>query len=117
VSKIDNVTKPSPTGAPMSHQSQTTPNGKWLYVTDGIDGSVVKINMDTEKITKTVPIGKEPHSIIFSADGKTGYLAVRHEPDENSSSIFVYDVEKDTVIDRIPGIKAPLICGIALQEM
>lgn len=117
VSKIDNVTKPSPTGAPMSHQSQTTPDGKWLYVTDGIDGSVVKINMETEKIEKTVPVGKEPHSIIFSADGKTGYLAVRHEPDENSSSVFVYDVEKDTVIDRIPGIKAPLICGIALQEM
>lgn len=117
VSKIDNVTQPSPTGAPLSHQSQVTPDYKWLYVTDGVDGSIIKINLDTETVDKRIPVGKEPHSILFSSDGKTGYIAVRHEPDENQSSVFVYDVEKDQVIDRIPGIKAPRICGLALEEV
>ena len=116
VSKIDNVTKPSPTGGPMAHQSQVTPDGNFMYVTDGVDGSVVKIDMNTEKIVKTIPVGKEPHAIVFSADGKTAYIAVRHEPTENMSSVFIYDVANDQVTDRIPGISAPLICGLILQQ-
>ncbi len=118
ISKIENVTKAPGTGsaAPMAHQSEVTPDGKYMYVTDGIDGSVVKIDMSTEKILKTIPVGKEPHSIVFSSDGKKAYIAVRHEPVENESSVFVYDVDKDQVIDRIPGIQAPLICGLILDE-
>lgn len=114
VSKIENVTKAATSGTatPMAHQTEVTPDGKYMYVTDGIDGSVVKIDMATEKIVKTIPVGKEPHSIVFSADGKTAYITVRHEPVENESSVFVYDVEKDQVTDRIPGIGAPLICGL-----
>ncbi|MHB1326504.1 MAG: YncE family protein [Thermoleophilia bacterium] len=112
VKKIENVTKVAPGGTPMAHQSQMTPDGKFLYVTDGADGSVVKIDLGTDTIAKTIPVGKEPHAIVFSADGKTAYISVRHEPVENQSSVFVYDVEKDQVTDRIPGIPAPLICGL-----
>ena len=116
VSKIDNVTKPSPSGGPMAHQSQVTPDGNFMYVTDGVDGSIVKIDMNTEKILKTIAVGKEPHGIVFSADGKTAYIAVRHEPIENQSSVFTYDVTNDQVTGRIPGISAPLICGLVLQQ-
>lgn len=116
IKKIENITKPSPSGAPLSHQLALTPDGKYIYVADGIDGSLVKIDASTDKVVKTIPVGKEPHSLVFSSDGKTAYIAVRHEPVENESSVFVYDVEKDQVTDRIPGIAAPLICGLVLAE-
>ncbi|MFA5810048.1 MAG: YncE family protein [Thermoleophilia bacterium] len=116
VKRIENVTKPSPTGATLAHQSEMTPDGKYLYVMDSIDGAVVKIDTATDEIVKTVPVGKDPHAMVFSSDGKTGYIAVRKEPDEKSSSIFVYDVEKDQVIDRIPGIPVPQVCSLILWE-
>lgn len=117
VSKIDNVTKPSPQGMPMAHQSVMSPDGKNLYVTDGIDSAVVKIDASTDRIVKSIPMGGgEPHAMVISSDGKAGYVAVRHTPDPNTSSIFVMDLQKETVIDRIPGIQAPLICGLVLEE-
>ncbi len=114
VSKIENITKPSP--ELTVHQSEVTPDGKYLYVTGGADDTLIKIDMETDQVVKKIPIGGETHSIVFTPDGKTAYIAVRHQPTENESSIFVYDVEKDQVTDRIPGIKAPLICGIVLAE-
>lgn len=116
IKKIENVTKVAPGGSPMAHQSQMTPDFKFLYVTDGAAGAVVKVDLTTDTIAKTIPVGKEPHSIVFSADGKTGYIAVRHEPVENESSVFIYDVGKDQVTDRIPGIAAPLICGLVWSQ-
>jgi len=116
IKKIDNVTKASPSGAPLAHQAEMTPDGKFLYVMDSVDGSVVKIDTATDQVVKTVPVGKDPHAIVFSSDGKTAYIAVRKEPDEKSSSVFVYDVEKDQVIDRIPGIGAPQVCSLVLWE-
>jgi len=118
VSKIENVTKASTTGSatPMAHQTEVTPDGKFMYVTDGLDGAVVKIDLSTDTIVKTIPVGKEPHSIMFSPDGKTAYITVRHEPTQDLSSIFIYDVEKDQVIDRIPGIPAPLACGLIVAQ-
>jgi len=115
IKKIENVTTPSATGSatPMAHQTAITPDGKYLYVTDGIDGAVAKVDLDTG-ITKKIPVGKEPHSIVITADGKTAYIVVRHEPVENEGSVFIYDVEKDQVTGRIPGIPAPLSCGIIL---
>lgn len=116
VKKIENVTKPLPSGALLAHQIEITPDGKYMYVCDSVDGSMVKIDMSTEQVVKTVPVGKDPHSIVFSSDGKTAYIAVRKEPDEKSSSVFVYDVEKDEVIDRIPGLTVPQVCSIILVE-
>lgn len=115
IKKIENVTTASPTGntAPMAHQTAMTPDGKFLYVTDGIDGAVVKVDVAAGTFKK-IPVGKEPHSIVITPDGKTAYITVRHEPVENGSSVFVYDVEKDQVTDRIPGIPAPLACGLIL---
>ena len=117
VKKIDKVTKPSPTGAPLSHQSVLSIDGKTLYVADGIDGSIVKIDVATDTILENIPLGTgEPHAMVISSDGKTGYVGVRHAPDQNQSSVFVLDLEKDVVTDTIPGIQAPLICGLVLQE-
>ncbi|MHB1055551.1 MAG: YncE family protein [Thermoleophilia bacterium] len=117
ISKIDNVTKPSPEGKPMSHQSVVSPDHKFMYVADGIDGAIVKIDLDTDKIVKSIALGTgEPHAMVISSDGKTGYIGVRHAPDANQSSIFVMDMEKETVTGTIPGITAPLICGVVLLE-
>ncbi len=116
IKKIEDVTKASPGGEPLSHQMAVTPDGKYIYVADSIDGRLVKIDPSNDKIVKSVPAGKEPRSIVFSADGKIAYISVCHEPVDNESSIFVYDVKKDEVVGRIPGIAAPLVCGIVLAE-
>ncbi|MHB8858339.1 MAG: YncE family protein [Thermoleophilia bacterium] len=118
VSKIENVTNPSNTGTavPMAHQMEMTPDGKYIYVTDGEDSSIVKIDAATDKVLGRFPAGKEPHSIVFSADGKTAYIAVRHDPIPDQSSVFVYDVASDKVIDKIAGIPASLVCGLILSQ-
>ncbi|MBI5870852.1 MAG: YncE family protein [Actinobacteria bacterium] len=115
IKKIEDVTSASPTGnmAPMAHQTAMTPDGKYLYVTDGIEGALSKVDVATGSVRK-IPVGKEPHSIVITPDGKTAYISVRHEPVEGESSVFIYDVEKDTVTGRIPGIPAPLVCGLIL---
>lgn len=116
ISKIDNVTAPSPDGAPLAHQAESTPDKKFLYVTDGVEGQVVKIDMETDEIVSRIDTGYEPHSIVFSADGKTGYIAVRGYPDKDVSGVFVLDTETDEVTKRISGITQPLICGLILAE-
>ena len=116
IKKIADVTATSPGGEPLSHQMAVTPDGKYIYVADSVDGKLVKIDTSNDQIIKTIPVGKEPRSIVFSADGKLAYIAVCHEPINNESSIFVYDVRKDEVVGRIPGIAAPLVCGIVLAE-
>jgi YVTN family beta-propeller protein len=115
VKKIENVTKPG--GGPMAHQSAISPDGKYLYVTDGADNALVKIDVSTDTVAKSIPLGNgDVHSIVLSADGETGYLAVRHAPDQDQSSIYVMDMQKETVTETIPGIPAPLICGLVLQQ-
>ncbi len=76
----------------------------------------VKIDAGMDKVINRFPAGKEPNSIVFSADGKTAYISVRHEPIPDLSSIFVYDVASDKVIDRIAGIPAPLVCRLILSQ-
>jgi len=114
VSKIENITKANP-GLSV-HQDEVTPDGKYLYATGGADNTMIKIDLDTDQIVKTVDVGAETHSIVFTPDGKTAYIAVRHYPTENQSGVFVYDVATDTVTDRIAGIDAPLICGLILAQ-
>jgi DNA-binding beta-propeller fold protein YncE len=116
IGKIDNVTAPSPDGAPLAHQAESTPDKKFLYVTDGVDGKVIKIDMETDEIVKEIDTGYEPHSIVFTADGKTAYIAVRSYPDEGVSGVFVMDVETDEITKRISGITQPLICGLIIEE-
>lgn len=119
--KITGLTQPSSSGATLQHQIAETPDGKYIYVTDGNDGAIVKVDASTDQILKTVQLRgpggtEEPHTIVFTSDGKTAYITVRHSPTADQSSVFVYDVQKDQVVDRITGIQAPLICGAVLQE-
>lgn len=112
VKRIENVTMPAPRDTPIVNDVEMTPDGRFLYVTDGVQGALVKIDQETDTIVKTIPVGKEPRAIIFSADGTTGYITVMHEPVENESSVFVYDVVKDQVVDRIPNLAAPIASGL-----
>jgi hypothetical protein len=74
--------------------------------------------MDTGAIVNRIPMeGGEPYSIVFSADGKLAYIAVRHYPVEHEGSIFIYDVQKDQVIDHVSGIQGGFIGGVILAEV
>ena len=123
VKKITDLTKTNlQKTSTYQHQIVETPDGKFIYVTDGYDGNIVKVDTSTDQVVKTVslrtsPTGtEEPHTMVISSDGKWGYIDVRHSPTANESSVFVYDLQKDQVVDRITGISAPLICGSVLEE-
>jgi YVTN family beta-propeller protein len=118
VLRIEGVTEAQP-GKVVAHQMEMTPNGEFIYVADSGNGSLVKIDVATDEVVERVPLGggaKEVHSIVFTADGKTAYVTVREVPDEESSSIFVYDVETDTVVDQIQGIPSTKVCAVILVE-
>jgi YVTN family beta-propeller protein len=98
---------------------EMTPDGQFIYVADSGTGSLVKIDVETDEVVERVALGggaKEAHSIVFTADGKTAYVTVREVPDETSSSVFVYDVETDTVVDQIQGIPSTKVCAVILVE-
>ncbi|RJQ44921.1 MAG: YncE family protein [Gaiellales bacterium] len=118
VMKIEGVTEAQP-GKVVAHQMEMTPDGKYIYVADSGTGSLVKIDVATDEVVDRIALGggaKEVHSIVFAPDGKTAYLTVREVPDANSSSVFIYDVESDTVTGQIQGIPSSKICAVMLVQ-
>jgi YVTN family beta-propeller protein len=51
-----------------------SPDGKWLYVTDGENNNVTYINMSSYRITGTIPVGNTPYGIAMTPDGGTAYV-------------------------------------------
>jgi len=122
--KVATIETTTTAGAVTMHQEDITPDGKYLYITDGQDFQMVKIDVAKKEVVKRIDLGSgaECHSIVISSDGKWGYIAVRHQPTKEQSSVFVLDLSKDEVVDRIPIVdstrkdSAPLVCGICLAE-
>ena len=55
VKRIENVTMPAPRDTPIVNDVEMTPDGRFLYVTDGVQGALVKIDQETDTIVKTAP--------------------------------------------------------------
>lgn len=52
-----------------------SPDGAYLYVANNLDHSVSKIDLGTQKIVQTVPVGKNPYTAFLSKDGKSLYVS------------------------------------------
>ncbi|WP_051317003.1 bifunctional YncE family protein/alkaline phosphatase family protein [Ectobacillus panaciterrae] len=72
-------------------------DGKSLFVANNLNHSVSKVDLVTNQITKTIPVGKNPYTAFLSNDGKSLYVSNWGE-----SSISVVDPENLTVKKTIP---------------
>ena len=69
---------------------------RFMYVTNEGDNNLMIIDLNTEKLAKTIPTGKTPHAIAFTKDGKC-YVNNR-----GSEDLTVIDANKLEIIKTIP---------------
>ena len=59
----------------ISAQTNPAPEPKLAIVLNSGEASVSLIDMQTRKVTKTIPVGKEPHHLMITPDQKTLLIA------------------------------------------
>lgn len=84
-----------------------SPDGKKIYVSNQFQNNVVEIDLDKNKIVRSVNVLREPRSMVFSKDGNflfvTNYLpAQRADVDVVTSCVSVIDVNTFKKIKDIP---------------
>jgi YVTN family beta-propeller protein len=70
--------------------------GRFAFVTSEGDNNVSVVDLNTEKVVKTLPTGKTPHALAFTTNGK-GYVNNR-----GSKELTVIDGNKLEVIKTVP---------------
>ena len=80
------------------------PGGRVVLAANTSGDSVTVIDLKSLKITKTIPVGKSPHNIVFARDGKMAYVTV-----QGANKLAVIDMSTLTkVVDiDIPGLNGP----------
>jgi len=89
--------------------SAASPDGKRIYVSNGRGGTVSVIDVTTDSVIATVPVGKRPWGIALTPDGRKLYTA-----NGPSNDVSVVDVDRLTVETKVPVGKIPW--GVALGE-
>ncbi|WP_416829180.1 cytochrome D1 domain-containing protein [Ectobacillus polymachus] len=84
------------------HGAWLSPNGKILLVTARGSSDVVKIDTETNKVVGYLPVGREPHAIMFTNDGKEAWVTIRGE-----DYIDVIDPETLTLKEKIKTVNGP----------
>jgi YVTN family beta-propeller protein len=69
--------------------------GRYAYVTNEGDNNLLVVDLQTEKVVKTLNTGKTPHALVFTRDGK-GYVNNRGQ-----RSLTVIDGNTFTVLHNI----------------
>jgi YVTN family beta-propeller protein len=69
----------------MPYQLAISPDGKWAYVGDASNDTLIIINTSTKAIEFTLQLEAIPYFIATSSDGK--YVFVSH-PDDNTISVI-----------------------------
>ncbi len=70
-------------------------HGRYAYVTNEDDNNLMMVDLQTEKVVKTLGTGKIPHALVFTGEGK-GYVNNRGE-----KSLTVIDRDSFTVLHTI----------------
>jgi gliding motility-associated-like protein len=82
------------TASPIVAKITATPsNSPYAYITNSASSSVSVINVATNKIVATIPMGADPQDITISHDGKKVYVS-----DPISRTISVINTATNTVI-------------------
>ncbi|MEJ2689842.1 MAG: cytochrome D1 domain-containing protein [Deltaproteobacteria bacterium] len=76
--------------AAMDHQQ-----GRYAYVTNEDDNNLMVVDLQTDKVVKTLDTGKIPHALVFTGDGK-GYVSNRGD-----KTLTVIDGDSFTVIHTL----------------
>lgn len=89
------------TGAPSPDTVSAltrTPDGRYGFVADARDNSLKVIDLSTEKIIKTLEVGRAPQRPYGTADGRLMLV-----PNEGDASVSVVDTTMLQVVATLPG--------------
>ncbi|MBF0464727.1 MAG: hypothetical protein HQK88_09185 [Nitrospirae bacterium] len=76
-------------------------DGGYIYVSDNVNNTIVKIAVATGEIKSTLSMPGSNHYLHPSKDGKLLY-AVNETTKEGGTSITLIDVDKDRIVKNIP---------------
>jgi YVTN family beta-propeller protein len=85
-----------------------SPDGRRLYVSNGRGGTVSVIDVATDSILASVPVGARPWGIALLPDGSKLFSA-----NGSSNDVSVLDTQRLEVTTRIPVGKIPWGVAIA----
>lgn len=106
------------------HRSRITPNGKYLWQSDGAElangkpigvgyadagatpGGVSIINLKTGKVVDYVIIGGNPHGVDFTPNGKYALVSTRQYPSQDDSSLVVVNTRTKRIVKVYSACKA-----------
>lgn len=58
-----------------SHHQAITPDGKYVLSTHGMRGNISVVDVEENKVIKTIETGKVPNYTLITKDGKTAYVS------------------------------------------
>lgn len=78
------------------YDTETQPNGKFVWVSDNDHGAVSVINAKSKQLSRSIelPAGADPTGIAISTNGAFAYIA-----DYNLNYVHVYDIKKQRLLD------------------
>lgn len=90
------------------HGVAVSPDGKTVYVTNAIDGTVTVLAVDIAQqpaasVIATLEVGTEPYGIALTPNGQKAYVT-----NARSNSVSVIDTATNTVIKTIVNIGPPV---------
>jgi YVTN family beta-propeller protein len=108
-----------PAAAPVTRPAEGT--GGQLFVTNERSGDLSVIDLATERVVATVPLGKRPRGIKLSPDRSLLYVALSGSPiagpgvdestlppaDKQADGIGIVDVKTRTLLEVLPGGSDP----------
>ena len=68
---------PLPASFPYPYDATMSPDGTEVWVPDASGDHVVVIDIATNAITHTIPVGEYPTSVVFTDDGSTALVSAR----------------------------------------
>jgi YVTN family beta-propeller protein len=97
-----------PSGGQTPRGLATTPNGLYVYVANNDSASIVKIDLRTSQVVKTIAVTRKPHRVTMLKDGSKIYVS--HPLDDK---VTVIETATDRVLYTIPVGKQPGGMGVA----
>ncbi|MGD0709589.1 MAG: T9SS type A sorting domain-containing protein [Bacteroidales bacterium] len=84
-------------------------NAQTAYITNSSSNTVSVINVATNTVTATIPVGTNPYGVSVSADGSKVYIT----NNDNPGSVSVINTATNTVTASIPVGNSP--CGVSVS--
>ena len=86
---------------------RSSPDGKRVYISNGRGGTVSVIDVATDSVLASVPVGQRPWGVAVTPDGRKLYTA-----NGPSNDVSVVDADRLTVLKKIPVGRLPW--GVAI---